>query len=190
MKVRLLAMAALMVCAGAARAQEPFQPDEHTLLLAHFDETTERADYANGPERFCSQGAGMTEGYFGRALDTRGLQVVPDFTDVCAERLPRFIAWGFMPRGNVDFHQGTLEFWFRVSPDDLPQNHARQQVFFTNWYQPIKGKGGSATLTRNALSWQWATLASEHLTGSVSFSPPLDPDDWHHFAQTWSQASS
>ncbi|MGD9496146.1 MAG: LamG-like jellyroll fold domain-containing protein [Armatimonadota bacterium] len=181
-----IVLAALAAVPALAQGQ-PFGPDAHTLLLAHFDDSPARADYANGCEVFSAEGAGLIDGYFGRALDTRGLQVVPDFMDTCAARLPRFVAWGFMPRGNVDFYQGTLEFWFRVSPDDFPQNHARQNIFFTNWFQPIAGKGNSASLTTRGLSWQWATLASEHMTGSVSFDPPLSPDDWHHFAQTWSQ---
>ncbi len=185
--MRHFGLIAIILCAATVHAQGPFEPDEHTLLLGHFDEDAYRADYANGSEAFGGTGAGLTEGYWGQAVDTRGIQFVEDFATEASARLPRHVLWGFLPRGNVNFDQGTLEFWFRVSPSDMPQNHARQNIFFTNWYQAVQGKMTSSLLTTDTLAWQWVTLNSEHLSGQITFDPPLSPDDWHHYAMCWSQ---
>jgi hypothetical protein len=187
MMIRALLLTALVLSASCAWTQAPFAPDEHTLLLAHFDEEAYAADYANGSETFAGTGASLADGYWGRALDTRGIQLVEDFMNTCSARVPRHVLWGFLPRGNVDFYQGTIEFWFRVSPPDTQQVHAGQNIFFTNWFQPIKGKMNSSLLNAEMLAWQWATLDSEHMSGTVNFDPPLSPDDWHHYAMCWSQ---
>ncbi|MCJ7821711.1 MAG: hypothetical protein MUQ26_01295, partial [Armatimonadetes bacterium] len=52
---------------GAATAGGPgeFTPDEHTTLLAHFDESVTSADYANGWADFGGSGATQIEGYYG-----------------------------------------------------------------------------------------------------------------------------
>lgn len=163
-----------------------FALDEHTLLLAHLNDTPRAADYARGWKEFGGSGAGLTEGYYGKAIDLRGLQFNPDFVSTCNNRTPRFVWFGVWPRGNINFRQGTYDFWLKVSRDDVRWNRPRQSLFFTHYYQPRRMSIASTVLTPRRMSWKWHGLDGDALTGSVNFDPPLDPDDWHHYAMCWS----
>jgi len=183
-------MAAAVGVQAAPEAGE-FALDQHTLFLAHFNSSLREADYANGWSGFGGSGAGQTDGYWGKAVDLRGLQYQPDFLTTRDSRAPFFSDFGIWPRGNVDLYQGTYEFWFRVSPDELRQNHVGRQVLFTYWYQAgAPGELSGAELTPKGFSFDWFTLSGDRLVGIVEFSPPLNPDDWHHFALCWSQGET
>ena len=172
--------------ADGQNAAVEFALDEHTLLLAHFDETAREADYAMGWKEFGGSGAGLTQGYFGKAIDLRGLQFSPEFVSTCSNRSPRFVWWGVWPRGNISFRQGTYEFWFKVSPDDLKQNRLGQSLFFTHYYQVHRLSIAGTLLTPRRMMWKWHALSGDVLSGDVRFDPPLDPDHWHHYAMCWS----
>jgi hypothetical protein len=186
---RCLVVLALAAWAGTAEGQDDsaeFTLDEQTLLLAHFNETAREADYAMGWKEFGGSGVGLTEGYSGRAIDLRGLQFEPDFLTTRSSRSPRFVWWGVWPRGNIDFRQGTYEFWFRVAPEDVRWNRPRQSLFFTHYYQVSRLSIASTVLTPRRMSWKWHSLSGDVLSGSVGFDPPLDPGEWHHYAMCWS----
>jgi len=178
----------LAVAAQPSEAPGAFTLDKYTLLLAHFDDTARMADYANGWREFGGSGAGLTEGYFGRAIDLRGVQFQPDFMTTRDTPTPMFNDFGIWPRGNIDLYQGTLEFWFKVSPDKLRQNHIGQELFFTYYYQPDRpGELSSCVLTQKRFEIEWHTLSGDRIQGQVEFEPPLDPSQWHYLAMCWSQ---
>ncbi|MGD0111934.1 MAG: hypothetical protein ABSD48_08705 [Armatimonadota bacterium] len=187
------AVVLLATAAGVQAAPEAgeFSLDQHTLFLAHFNASLREADYANGWSGFGGSGAGQTEGFWGKAVDLRGLQYRPDFLTTRDSRTPFFSDFGIWPRGNINLYQGTFEFWFKVSPDDLKQNHVGRQVLFTYWYQAgAPGALSEAELTSKGFSFDWFTLSGDKLIGSVEFGPPFDPKDWHHFALCWSQGET
>jgi len=186
MLASLAVLTTAALAAGATGSPQEFAPDENTLLLAHFDDTPRRADYAMGWRDFAGSGAGLCEGYYGQALDTRGVQFQPDFATACRNRLPYLGYFGLWPHGNIDFAQGTLEFWFQVSPDDLKQSYPGRQVFFNHWHRPVDHSFQSTNLTPDGLDWAWHGLNEQKIEGSVAFDPPLDPVDWHHYAMCWS----
>lgn len=187
MRTRMaLALAALsFALANCANADE-FTPDKHTLFLAHFNDNAKEADYAMGWREFGGSGARLTEGYYGKAIDLRGTQFQADFLSSCAARVPMFVEFGIWPRGNVVLRQGTFEFWFQVSPDGMKQNRMGQSLFFTHYYQPAARSIAGVYLTSKAMTWKWHALNGDPMEGKVSFSPPLRPDDWHHYAMCWS----
>lgn len=176
----------------------PLQPDEATLLLAGFEQGGDRADYANGWDRFGGGGYTMVEGYYGQGIDARGVHLPEDFWSANRGPLPHFTQWIFWPRGNVDFQQGTLEFWFRPAPSNEKRvvTGGADLIHFYS-YQPLRprvlddktqqGRAASDTLdgskknpkmehvqpyvrlTTQALSWRLVTLKGQVLDGKVDF---------------------
>jgi len=87
------------------------------MLLASFDEHGYEADYANGSESFTGSGAQLTEGYYGNAVDLRGLQFIEAFDSEASSPLACYYGFGFRPHGNVDLQQGTYELWFKLGDE-------------------------------------------------------------------------
>ncbi|MEW6356373.1 MAG: LamG-like jellyroll fold domain-containing protein [Planctomycetota bacterium] len=170
---------------GAVRADE-FRPDRHTLFLAHFNDDVRRADYAMGWDRFAGSGARLTEGYYGKAADLRGILYNPNFLTESASRMPYRDTFGVWTRGNVNYEQGTYEFWFKVAADDVKHGYGGQSLFFTHYFQPEAKQFINTYLTRQSMSWTWQFLSGEPFKGEVRFDPPLDPEQWRHYAMCWS----
>ncbi len=196
-----LGLAALF---GAAQAA-PFQPDEATLLLAHFDERPDRADYANGWDAFGGGGYSSVEGYYGKGVDLRGLQRPDDIWKKENTFPPRYTQWIFWPRGNVSFRQGTLEFWLRPGAANEKHGSSGGDLLHFQHYQPLRPElieeGPPSKfkhiqpfirLTPANLSWMLVTLKGNTVEGRVDFAKVagwkrrLDPQQWHHFALQWS----
>lgn len=176
----------------------PYSLDESTLLLAGFDEDPERADYANGWDRFGGGGYSVVEGYYGNGVDLRGIELPQDFWSKDNAFLPHYSQWVFWPRGNIDFRQGTMEFWFKVAPDDARrtsiggsdlihfQSHQPLRTGVTDDYVPAglppreeirraqsMGKHLSShifvRLNTRQLSWSLVSLKGQRMKGSVTF---------------------
>lgn len=201
----------LLLLPGITAVAAPFEADEGTLLLAGFDHDIHHADYAGGWDSFSGGGYGAVEGYYGRAVDLRGVKLSDDFWKMDNAYLPHFTQWVFWPRGNVHFTQGTLEFWFRVAPSDTKYAviGGGDTIHFQA-FQPLRPQadGNTATdapkenklrhiqpyirLSASNLSWKLVTLGGKELDGKISFSKipgwnkPLNPEQWHHFALQWS----
>lgn len=186
----------LFLLTGIVSASAPFEADEGTLLLAGFDRDIHRADYASGWDSFGGGGYEAVEGYYGKAVDLRGIKLPDDFWKMDNAYLPHFTQWIFWPRGNVNFTQGTLEFWFRVAPPDTkyPVLGGADTLHFQA-FQPLQPQAvadnasqGTDDSTENAdskkvrhvqpyirlsasgLSWKLVTLGGKELDGKVSFS--------------------
>lgn len=199
---------------STAVAVGPWQPDESTLLLAGFEQGGDRADYANGWDRFGGGGYAVVEGYYGQGVDVRGVRMPEDFWAADNGPLPHYTQWIFWPRGNIDFQQGTLEFWFRpAAPDEKRVVTGGADLIHFYSFQPLRPRpadhAGSASdsegkrphvehvqpyirLTTKALSWRLVTLKKKVLDGKVDFrkvknwGKDLDPGQWYHFALQWS----
>ncbi|NOZ19562.1 MAG: LamG domain-containing protein [Planctomycetes bacterium] len=182
---RLLVPCLVLVVFCAARADE-FALDNHTLFLAHFNDSVNKADYAMGWDRFAGSGARLTDGYYGKAVDLRGILYNPNFLAESTSRMPYRDTFGVWTRGNVSYEQGTYEFWFKVAPDGTKHGYGGQSLFFTHYFQPVAKQFIGTYLTRHSMSWSWQFLKGEPFKGRVRFDPPLDPDHWHHYAMCWS----
>jgi len=109
MKQKLVTFCTLLLAPLAAQmsAAEPFAPDEHTLLLAHFDDNVSRADYAQGISLFAGNGARLTKGWSGRALNLHARGLHERFMETCEDYTPEFEGWGFHARGNAHWSSGS-----------------------------------------------------------------------------------
>ncbi len=167
-------------------AAKPFAPDEHTLLLAHFDENVSRADYAQGISFFAGNGARLTDGWHGKALNLHARGLHERFMETCEDYTPEFEGWGFHARGNADPWQGTLEFWFQLGKTasatllDAYLQRAVKHPERKNAYASL-----NLALSKQSLRYTLPTVAGGCFLGDVPLT--LSPNDWHHFALTWSQ---
>lgn len=85
-----------LVAACSAQPAQPYKPDQHTLLLCHFDGTA-RADYARGSALPRGEGELVSAGRFGGALS-----------------LGQFSRVSYPGNdGNINCAQGAIEFWLR-----------------------------------------------------------------------------
>lgn len=174
--------------------------DDYTLLLASFESDPQRADYAHGWDQFAGSGAQLVEGYYGKGLNLRELQHRLENYEASSALTSFLNYWGFWPRGNILYDEGTIEFWFKIGERNAIRNHPGQRLFFFHYYQPLtavdRGNGRTQpvqpfiSLTSNRLSWLLVTLKGGISEGSVSLDripgfKGLDPNDWHHFAVTW-----
>ena len=191
-----LILAASFATVPPATAQQ-FETDPHTLLLAHFDETARRADYAAGIQELAGIGARLVDGYYGKAADLRFPQYASDFLTSCDDYAPEFRNFGFYERGNVDQRQGTLEFWFRTPAPSNPRvpsyTGMLNAILARNAIQPDDKFYSSLwfDLTARRLSYVFPLLSGDYFKGEVPLSAapgfsPLDPEDWHHLAICWS----
>jgi len=86
-------MLAVALVTTAARAQVPAQPfevDEHTLLLAHYDRGLD-ADHAVGSRRADGR-ADLAPGLFGQGMYATKGWVRPEMTLLEMDRLPRYVS--------------------------------------------------------------------------------------------------
>ena len=167
-----IALACLCATCGAqAQGQtplEPFEPDEHTLVLYHFDEGAgEQASDSSGRGYHGQlQGPEWTEGKFGKALSFDGKD------DSVYRETPDAIR---------DLAQFTVECWFCQDDPSVRQFLVGQDVGFhfdltngTATSLSIYNKGGS---TPNAEG-----MPHQHL-GTAIGSPRVGR--WHHNAATY-----
>jgi hypothetical protein len=186
----------LVGASGAARADAP-APDAHTLFLAHFDQRQPGADYALGLSLFAGNGATLTQGYYGQAIDLRPRGLFPDFVNQCADMTPIYDGWGFHTRGNIAPAQGTFECWFKPADPKAPKLLWSSGFIGTELSRSVRipeagnYTGFGITLNTHAIRYFFPTLKGNLFRGDVSIAKvagkPMGSDEWHHFALTWSQ---
>lgn len=201
---RSCTLPSLVLALGLCRvALAEFKPDEHTLFLAHFNETALRADYAQGISLFAGNGARLTDGYYGKGLDLHVRGLHERFMETCEDFTPEFNGWGFHPRGNADPWQGTFECWVLLADPKTGKTPYAATLFNAYLGRSVKHPtrkgeyaGFSLTLSKSALRHTIPTVAGGCFDGEAKFKAirgfekDLDPNEWHHFALTWSQGES
>lgn len=196
-----MALTGMLMAGSPGLTQEngrPLQADEATLLLAGFENGADRADYANGWDRFGGGGYSQVEGYYGQGIDVRGVRLPEDFWSVENGFLPHYTQWIFWPRGNVNFRQGTLEFWLKPAAADEKRvvTGGADLIHFYS-YQPLRPRPTAdyepsglppheelvraaekkqiehvqphVRLDTKTLDWRLVTLKGEILDGRVDF---------------------
>ena len=191
-------LAAALLQATSVSA-EPFRADEATMLLASFDSHAYEADHASGAETFTGSGAQLRDGYYGKAVDLRGLQFVGDFRNRADTPLACYYGFGIRPHGNVNLQQGTYELWFKfgLASENGPQGGRLYKIgsalFRATYMSQVKKpedkwhKDLSLTISTGAISYCFPFLPNDYEDGSVRISPALGRDEWHHVAICWSK---
>ena len=161
----------------AALSQDAFAPpvaDDHTLLLAHFDETLD-ADVAKGSPAAEVTGAELVaEGKWGGVVSLGDGQCL-----------------SFDAEGNLDMSAGTLMFWLK--PDwQIPtvRSHALLSmgldgdpsgyfVLSQGWWE---GSGGAGRMY-----FVYDNQAYMHRSSAVLMTIGEHLKEWHHLALTWAE---
>jgi len=177
--VRYLAVTVLVLAAGIipARAQGQANPpvaDEHTLLLAHFDDGFDADHAAGDPTAEVNGGELVAAGKWGGAV-----------------RLGEGQDLSFATEGNLDMAAGTLMFWFR--PDwepGVPRSHGLLSmsldgdppgyfVLSQGWWETSGGAG--------RVYFVWDNQAYMHCSTQVFANMGEELTEWHHVALTWAE---
>jgi uncharacterized lipoprotein YddW (UPF0748 family) len=177
MRMALVAITiALSVTAGLCQPEAgPPVADEHTLLLAHFDETVS-LDLAKGDA----------------TLEVSGAEVVAEGKWGGAVRLGEGQYLSFDPEGNLDMSAGTAMFWFKPDWQTPTGSHALLSmgldgdpagyfVLTQGWWETSGGAGRMYFVYDN----------QAYMHTSTAFLPTLGDklNDWRHFAITWQEGT-
>jgi len=175
--MRMMILAAIGLSTALAYAQPMAGPptaDEHTLVLAHFDETVS-LDLAEGDA----------------ALEVIGADVVAGGKWGGALRLGEGQSVSLDPAGNMDMSAGTAMFWFKPDWQSPPvASHALMSmrldgdppgyfILTHGWWETSGGAGRTYFVYDN----------QAFMHTSNSYLPTLGArlNDWHHFAIAWEQ---
>lgn len=193
----MLLLVALVAGYSVASTGE-FQPDAQTMLLAHFNETSLRADYSMANEVFPGSGTNLAGGYYGKGIDLCGVQFNKDFMKTGDRHTPDLRTWGFSPRGVINFRQGTLEFWFKFPPANARKNALGYDPFMNAILgRNVKNKNGkyyenfAFALRPDGGSYFLPFLSGDYAEGKINFrtikgfNRNLKAEEWHHFALCW-----
>lgn len=173
-----LVLMAMMITPLAAGPEEmgPFEPDEHTLLLATFDEDTDAEHAAVDPR---AQGrAHLVEGLFGNAIHATRGWMTPEMTVAEIELLPLFVPITYA-RDNVNPQSGCLEMYVNFAEVVEPEYFRR----VLTWESGIYYASGYVILALRPAEEQWLQLIvkSPIDDAEVTLSAPF-PYEW---ANTW-----
>jgi len=137
----------------------PYTPDEHTLLLLHFD-----GDYAGVQgEVGTADGAGFTAARHGQGVHLDGSDTLT-----------------YTTAGNLNRVAGTVEFWVRMDQqDDVGQIH----VLFES-----DGQGGGIQIVKHGgASLNFLMRTPTNLVDLVAAAGDWRAGEWHHVAATWQE---
>jgi hypothetical protein len=136
----------------------PYEVDEHTLLLLHFDGSYDGAQGEPGT----AQGTSFEPGRFGQG-------VLVDDDDTLT----------YPAAGNWNLSQGALEFWVRPNWDGADEGY---YLLFEE-----STPGNADNLIRvHAGGWLWVALwDSSSGYGVVHGTADWKAGEWHHVAVTW-----
>lgn len=136
----------------------PYEPDEHTLLLLHFD-----GEYTGAQDELgTATGTAFVEGYYGQGVSI-------DNSDTLT----------YTTMGNLNVETGTVEFWVRPNWDgDDGQMHILFETGDTSSSGIQIGKDGVGTLQFIL----WTSTEHNAVIHNVS---DWQSGKWHHLAASW-----
>jgi len=187
-RLTMAATAALICIIGPAELalpdgppQAPYEPDEHTLFLHHFDGNT-IADFAKGAATAVNElgQRHFMDGVFGQALV---------FTN--SERELQFPT-----QGNYDPAAGTIEFFVRL-PDIGPSGFSGSRGFWqTRGGTPLEKVRfviGRGDFNRGRTGTRPEDLFADLLDGQLGLKTSIadwKAENWHHVAVLWDEKSA
>jgi len=170
MKREVLIVVGFILCACAVRAAElrPYEVDEHTLILAHFDQSAS-PDYAKGTDFAAGSNYALKDGRFGKAIQVfEGRRIFYKGDD-----------------GNINMAEGTIEFWLK--PDWAGDDESSRSFMSIS-----VGKNNYINLNK-AESKLGGGICGPDKTKKEGFTYyRFDHDcsrwkkgEWHHYALSW-----
>ncbi|MBU0606958.1 MAG: LamG domain-containing protein, partial [Armatimonadetes bacterium] len=180
---------AAVLCAAPSHAAgpptTPYAPDDHTLLLHHFEGTTGHdgmdADFAKGNPTPTSGGGkpNLVAGKIGQAF-----LFAPSYRGLL-----------FAGKGNYDPKQGTIEFWLRLPA--LVPGAWRATKGLWQTYQGDLAKSRLVICIGDFNSARIGSkptdLVADLLDGQLGLKADIGawkPDEWHHVALLWDEQTA
>ena len=180
--VLTLLLTAAAVAAAQPNGLGPFQADEHTLLLAHFDSTID-ADHAVDDPR--AEGRSLLpEGLFGNAIHATKGWFTPEITVAQIEQFPFFAPVTFS-RGNLASRSGCVEMFVNFEYLTNPEYFRRVLTWESGVYY---GTGYVIFALRPAEDRTLQLLVKSPDGGEVTLTAPYPNEwdgQWHHIAMQW-----
>ncbi len=160
----------------------PFEPDEHTLLLAHFD-TGIAADFAAIDPR--AEGRARTgEGLFGGAIKAARGWMTPDLTVADLELFPLFVPVTYA-RDDLNPRSGCLEMFVNFEDVTEPEYFRRVMTWESGVYY---GTGYVIFALRpvEERTLQLIVKSPDGEEASLTAPYPYEWDgQWHHIGMQW-----
>lgn len=160
----------------------PFEPDEHTLLLAHYDETIDASFAAQDPR---AQGrAPFVDGLFGRAINATRGWMTPAISVADIENYPFFVPLTYS-RDNVSPQSGCLEMFVNFEDVSNPEYFRRVMTWEAGVYY---GTGYVILALRPAEERTLQLLVKSPEGGELTLTAPYPYEwdgQWHHIGIQW-----
>ncbi len=177
----LVCVAGLLAASGVGRA-EPFVKDEHTLLLAHYDDGID-ADFASDSPRARGR-ASLVAGRWGKAARAVKGWLTPDMSLLDIDGFPLFETVTYHQR-NVDPRHGCLEMWVRFDPVAEPEYFRRVMTWEA-------GSSYVILALRPEPKERSLRLLVSAPEGAASLITPFPyewNDQWHHLGIQWTETT-
>ncbi len=172
------ALLALIAIIPAAAAAQPWEPDEHTLLLAHYDAGID-ADYAVASPLAKGRSL-LVDARFGTGIHATKGWMTPDMTLLDLEAFPLFVPVTYSA-ANLDPRAGCLEMWVWFEPVTSPEYFRRLMTFGggpTYVFLALRPQPDKRTLLFYV---EWGDGARV-----VTIDFPYDLNEqWHHVGMQW-----
>lgn len=191
---RVSLITAFIVGLGSLTNNVSASVNDSLLLYASFNKETNKADYANGWDKFGGGGYKSIKGYKGNGLDLRFNGLEQNFWKTENSYLPHMMQFLFWPRGNVNYRQGTLEFFL----SGLTGSEAEILGFIAHQsLAPVIEEGKKTKfiqpfvkINNGKLRWLLVSLKGEVLEGSIDLTKVegfkrMTSNQWVHFAMQW-----
>jgi len=187
MRLLSLSLVLLPILAWAPAAAQPggigpFTPDEHTLLLAHFDEGIDADDAVVDPR---AEGrARIVEGLFGNAMKAAKGWMTPDLGVADLEMFPLFVPVTYS-RDDLNPRTGCLEMFVNFEDVTEPEYFRRVMTWEAGVYY---GTGYVILALRPAEERTLQLIVKNPDGGEASLSAPYPYEwdgQWHHIGMQW-----
>lgn len=178
----ILPALALPAATGAPADLGPFEPDEHTLLLAHFDSGID-AELAVGDPRAEGR-APLVDGLFDRAIDATRGWMTPEIGVADIESYPFFVPLTYV-RDNVTPQSGCLEMFVNFEAVTNPEYFRRVMTWESGVYY---GTGYVILALRPVEERTLQLLVKSPEGGEVTLTAPYPYEwdgEWHHIGMQW-----
>lgn len=180
--VLLTLSTAAIVASAAPEDLGPFEADEHTLLLAHYDRTIDAQVAAK--HRRAEGRARLREGLFGRAMHATKGWLTPTDSVADVHAYPFFEPVTYA-RGTVNAPSGCLEMFVNFEDVVEPEHFRRVMTWESGIYY---AQGYVILALRPAEERTLQLIVKSPEGGEVTLTAPYPYEwdgQWHHIGMQW-----